>query len=344
MKKGFYIIISFSLIFILMAFQFLYVPDKIDFNPPKNWPKPHYNFKLNSLTDEKFEIGKQLFYDPILSADSTISCASCHLSFTAFTHSDHSLSHGIDGKIGNRNSLSLINLAWNPYFMWDGGVNNLEVQPINPITHKKEMNETLQHVIYKLNNSTKYKTLFYKAYQDSIIDTKRMLKSLAQFMLQLVSSESKYDSVMRGENNVMFTIQEQKGYELFKKNCSTCHTEPLFTNFNFENIGLSIDTALNDFGRMMISKNVSDSLKFKVPTLRNIEFSGPYFHDGRAKKLRDVLDHYSGGLNKLVNVHPSLKNGIALSSSDKVELITFLKTLTDKHFLYNPKFRPSKKQ
>lgn len=344
MKRGFYIIISFSLIFILMAFQFLYVPDKIDFNPPKNWPKPHYDFKNNPLTEEKFELGKQLFYDPILSADSSISCASCHLSFTAFTHVDHSLSHGINGEIGNRNALSLINLAWSPYFMWDGGVNNLEVQPINPITHKKEMNETLQHVIYKLKNSTKYKTLFYNAYQDSIIDSKRMLKSLAQFMLQLVSSESKYDSVMRGEKNVVFTIQEQRGYELFKKNCSVCHTEPLFTNFKFENIGLPIDTSLNDFGRMMISKNVSDSLKFKVPTLRNIEFSGPYFHDGRAKKLRDVLEHYSSGINKSVNVHPSLKNGIALSSTDKVELISFLKTLSDKRFLYNPKFRIAAKQ
>jgi len=171
-----------------------------------------------------------------------------------------------------------------------------------------------------------------------------MLKALAQFMLQLVSAESKYDSVMRKEKNVRFTIQEQKGYDLFKKNCSVCHTEPLFTNFKFENIGLSIDTVLRDVGRMKISQNSSDSLKFKIPTLRNIEFSAPYFHDGRAKKLREVLDHYTNGINKSDNVHPVLKNGIYLSSSDKVELISFLKTLSDKHFLYNPKFRMNAKK
>lgn len=344
MKRSAFITILILLLLSLTAFQLGTSFYDNDFQIPKNWPKPNYNFKLNQLTENKFELGKHLFYDPILSADSTISCASCHLSFTAFTHIDHALSHGIDGKIGNRNSLALINLTWNPYFMWDGGVNNLEVQPINPITHEKEMNETLQHVIHKLNNSKKYKKLFHAAYNDSIIDTKRMLKALAQFMLQLVSAESKYDSVMRKEKNVRFTIQEQKGYDLFKKNCSVCHTEPLFTNFKFENIGLSIDTVLRDVGRMKISQNSSDSLKFKIPTLRNIEFSAPYFHDGRAKKLREVLDHYTNGINKSDNVHPVLKNGIYLSSSDKVELISFLKTLSDKHFLYNPKFRMNAKK
>jgi cytochrome c peroxidase len=322
-----------------MAFQFKVFQDHYLFTQPKNWPKPYYNFKSNPLTAEKIELGKNLFYDPILSADSSISCSSCHLSFTAFTHSDHALSHGIDGKIGNRNSLALINLAWNPNFMWDGGVNNLEVQAINPITHEKEMNETLQHVLLKLKRSSKYKSFFLKAFNDSLIDTQRTLKSLTQFMLILVSSESKYDSIMRKEKNVEFTVQEKKGYELFKKNCAICHTEPLFTNHQFENIGLPIDTNLKDVGRMKITNQFADSLKFKVPTLRNIEFSGPYFHDGRARKLKDVLDHYSNGIQVSNNTHPVLKKGISLSSSEKVELISFLKTLTDKRFLYNPEFR-----
>ena len=311
----------------------------IEFIVPKNWPKPTYDFKLNPLTKEKFELGKNLFYDPVLSSDSSTSCASCHLSYTAFTHADHAISHGVEGRSGTRNALTLINLAWNKSFMWDGGVNHLEVQAINPITHASEMNETLEHVLFKLNQSDKYKKLVQDAFNEQKIDSKKLLKALAQFTSRLVSANSKYDSVMRKEKNVAFTDHEEKGYRLFKKNCSICHTEPLFTNQKFENIGLPMDPDLMDTGRMKITSNKEDSLKFKVPTLRNIEFSAPYFHDGRAKKLKDVLEHYASGIKKSQNVHPALQNGMALSSSEKIELISFLKTLTDKRFLYNPEFR-----
>ncbi len=311
----------------------------IEFNAPKNWPTPTYNFKLNPLTKEKFELGKSLFYGPILSSDSSTSCASCHLSYTAFTHADHAISHGVNGKSGTRNALTLINLAWSKSFMWDGGVNNLEVQAINPITHASEMNESLEHVLMKINRSDKYKKLAQSAFNSEKIDSKKLLKALAQFTVRLVSANSKYDSVMRNEQHVKFTDQEQKGYKLFQKNCSVCHTEPLFTNNKFENIGLLLDPELKDIGRMKITANSEDTLKFKVPTLRNIEFSAPYFHDGRAKKLKDVLEHYASGIQKYKNVHPALQNGINLNSSDKVELISFLKTLTDKKYLYNAEYR-----
>lgn len=327
--------------FILMSFSIfkLFKQTPVEFKVPKNWPTPIYDFKLNPLTKEKFELGKSLFYDPILSSDSSTSCASCHLSYTAFTHADHAISHGVNGKSGTRNALTLINLAWNKSFMWDGGVNNLEVQAINPITHVSEMNESLENVLLKLNRSDKYKSLVQSAFNEEKIDSKKLLKALAQFTVRLVSANSKYDSVMRKEPNVKFTDQEQKGYKLFQKNCSVCHTEPLFTNNKFENIGLPVDPELKDIGRMKITLNSDDSLKFKVPTLRNIEFSAPYFHDGRAKKLKDVLEHYTNRIQKSNNFHPSLQNGISLSSSEKVELISFLKTLTDKNYLYNSDYR-----
>ncbi len=161
------------------------------FEVPYGWPKPVYDFSKNPLTEEGFQLGQNLFYDPILSRDTTISCASCHLQNTGFTHIDHSVSHGIEGRTGTRNSLALINLAWSKNFMWDGGVNNLEVQAINPITNPLEMDEKLENVVTKLQQNQKYKTLFAKAFGDDKVNSQRILKALAQFTVMLKSSDSK---------------------------------------------------------------------------------------------------------------------------------------------------------
>lgn len=313
----------------------------IYFNVPKNWPKPKYDFTSNPLTEEGFQLGRKLFYDPILSKDNTISCASCHLQQTGFTHVDHDLSHGIDGKIGTRNSLTLQNLAWSSNFMWDGGINHLDVQYIAPITSEVEMNETLENVAYKLNNNQEYQELFQKAFGSKKITGQLTLKAISQFVISLTTSNSKYDRVSRNEEK--FTEIEQKGYELFKVNCGSCHKEPLFTSDAFENNGLSIDTTLNDFGRMKISQNPKDSLKFKVPTLRNIEFTFPYMHDGRFKTLSEVVKHYNSGIQKSATLSKELLKPMNLSDNQRVELIAFLKTLTDKEFLFNPKFGFPKK-
>lgn len=306
------------------------------FSIPKGWPKPNYNMHQNPLRAATIELGRVLFYDPILSANQTISCASCHSVYTAFTHADHSLSHGINDRAGKRNSPALMNLAWHTSFMWDGAVNHLDMQALAPITNPDEMGESLERVISKLQASTLYPPLFYKAYGDSLITGQQTLKAISQFLLTLVSANSKYDSVMRKE--AIFTQQEKKGYKLFRKNCSSCHTEPLFTNLQFENNGLPIDLSLYDFGRMGITLNPSDSLRFKVPTLRNIEFSFPYMHDGRFQKLGQVLNHYTNGIQQSSSLSASLKHPIILSSNDKVDLTAFLLTLTDKHFLFNPQF------
>ncbi len=306
------------------------------FTSPKNWPKPIYDFSKNPFTEEKIELGRALFYDPILSADNTISCASCHSQYSAFTHIDHPLSHGIGDSIGSRNSPALMNLAWQKSFMWDGAINHLDMQALAPISHPDEMGEKIEHVAGKLQRSALYPSLFLKAFNDSVITGETTLKAISQFMLTLVSSNSKYDSVMRKQT--VFTAQEQNGYQLFQKNCNSCHTEPLFTNGLFENNGLTVDATLNDFGRMKITQNSDDSLKFKVPTLRNIEFSYPYMHDGRFKKLGDVLKHYTSGIHQSKTLAKQLQNPIILSSNERVDIIAFLLTLSDKEFLFNPAF------
>ncbi|MEQ1746312.1 MAG: cytochrome c peroxidase [Saprospiraceae bacterium] len=302
--------------------------DPVALRYPAHWPGPAYDFSRNPLTREGIELGRRLFYDPVLSRDSTVSCASCHLSFTAFTHVDHALSHGIEDRIGTRNSPALMNLAWATAFMWDGAVVHLDFQALAPISHPAEMDNTLENVVKKLSASATYPALFEAAYGAGGITGERVLKAVAQFELTLISADAKYDRVQRGEEQ--FTVQEQNGYAIFQKNCASCHAEPFFTNFSFEKNGLSVDTSLRDMGRMGITQNPSDSLRFKVPTLRNIEFSQPYMHDGRFRKLRDVVNHYAQTT--------ALERKIELNSNQKTDLVAFLLTLTDRTFLFNPEF------
>jgi cytochrome c peroxidase len=332
------IIFGIVMMIVIMAMD---IPDNaeiVKLKYPVNWPKPAYDFNKNPLTKSKVELGRKLFYDPILSQNNTISCSSCHSSYTAFTHVDHDLSHGINDSIGTRNSAVLINLAWNTSFMWDGGVNHIDVQALAPITHPSEMGEDLLHVESKLQASEVYSQLFAEAFGSKKITGQNILKALAQFQLTLVSANSKYDQVMLRAENINFTEQELSGYDVFKTNCSSCHTEPLFTNGSFENNGLELDKDLKDLGRMKITHDKKDSLKFKVPTLRNIEFSFPYMHDGRFESLNQAINHYNNGLIESKTLSEKLKSKMNLTEHQRVDLLAFLLTLTDKEFLFNPNF------
>jgi len=229
-----------------------------------------------------------------------------------------------------------MNLAWHSSFMWDGAIHHLDFQSLAPIKNHNEMDEKIGDVVLKLNQQTLYKKLFYNAYGDSLPTGEKALKSLSQFMLTLISANSKYDKVTNMQDT--FTQQEQNGYMLFKKHCGSCHKEPLFTNLQFENNVLPVDTILMDKGRIRVTQNKKDSLKFNVPTLRNIEFSFPYMYDGRFKKISQVLNHYTNGVVKYSNLSPSLKQAIVLSNNEKVDLVAFLLTLTDKEFLFNKQY------
>lgn len=327
---------------LFFSFKTLVEETEVKLIYPDNWPKPKYNFNNNPLTLSKIELGRKLFYDPILSKDNSISCASCHLSYTAFTHTDHALSHGVGDSIGRRNSPVLINLAWSTKFMWDGAINHIDVQALAPITHPAEMGEDLERVVKKVQDKEGYSLMFENAFGDSKVTGEHLLKALAQFQLILISKNSKYDKVIEGKAS--FTKQEKKGYKLFKKHCASCHQEPLFTNGDFRNNGLKIDPLINDLGRYEITKQGNDSLQFKVPTLRNIQFSKPYMHDGRFNTLNEVLNHYNSILYSSYLSTELKNNPLFFSEEEKIEIISFLYTLTDKEFLFNPDFAfPRKK-
>ncbi len=331
-------------IFILTIFVALlsFTVEQYELAWPGYFPKPEYNFSKNPPDSVKIELGRNLFYSPVLSLNSTISCASCHSPYNAFAHTDHSLSHGIHDQVGNRNAPALFNLAWQNKFMWDGAVNHLDMQPLAALSHPKEMGESLPSVVIKLNQSGFYRSLFYQAFGDSVVTGEKVLKALAQFQLTLISANSKYDQVKQGKST--FTEQETKGYVLFSKYCNACHKEPMFTNYTFANNGLPVDTTLNDFGRWIITQKSEDSLLFKVPSLRNLSYTFPYMHDGRFKKLQQVFDHYTEGIQDSKTLSKKLRKPILLSQEDKIDLLTFLFTLNDREFIYNPRHNyPGKK-
>ena len=253
--------------------------NSIDYQPfiPKNFPTPIYDLTTNPISKEGFELGRKLFYDPILSLDSTISCGNCHQQSAGFTQHGHDISHGFKDRLGTRNAQPIMNLLWNQNFFWDGGVHQLDFVPINAITSPVEMAETLEGVVEKLQRHPQYPAQFKTIFGNSEITSAKMLKALSQFMNVCVSANSKYDKFIRKEVGGEFTAQEKRGLNIFRKHCESCHKEPLFTNDKFENNGLALDPILKDWGRMKITQNPKDSLKFKVPTLRNIQYSKPFF-------------------------------------------------------------------
>lgn len=302
---------------------------------PEYFPVPHYNFDNNPISKAKISLGNNLFYDPLLSANNTISCASCHSPYAGFAHTDHDLSHGIYDSIGTRNAPPLFNLAWQDRFMWDGGIDNLDAQALAPISHATEMGSSINEVVAKLKAHTKYPGLFQEIYKDSLITGERVLKVLAQFQLSLISSNSKYDQVKKGAAS--YTPKEISGYNIYKSNCANCHAEPLFSTYGFANNGLVLDSTLKDIGRQKITLNPKDSLHFKIPSLRNLNYTFPYMHDGRFKTLREVLKHYTQKIQNSTTLSTELKNGISLTKKQQTDLISFLNTLNDRDFVVSQK-------
>lgn len=311
-------------------------PQPLEFPTPAGFPAPQYSFTGNPLTKEGFELGRKLFYDGRLSKDGNFPCASCHQQFAAFATFDHPLSHGFDNQFTLRNAPGLFNMAWMKEMHWDGGIANIEVQPLAPISAPNEMAEDINNVLSKLKADDEYIRMFTAAFGDETINSQRMLFAITQFVGSMVSADSKYDKVKQGK--ATFTQTEQNGYALFQSKCATCHTEPLFTDNSFRNVGLPVDPFINDYGRMRITNKKEDSLKFKVPSLRNVAITFPYEHDGRFSSITSVLDHYSSGIQNSVTLDPLLKNKIPLSNFDKFYLLEFLKTLTDSSFINDKRF------
>ena len=302
--------------------------------PPMNIPA------TNPLTVEGVALGKRLFYDPILSANNTQSCASCHIQENGFSETSQ-YSTGIDGIEGNRNAMPLINLGWQTKFFWDGGANGLESQVIGPITNPIEMHETLANVVAKLNAHTEYPELFKAAFGSAEASSQNIMRAIAQFERTLISGNSKYDQYMRGE--ALLTAQELNGKALFedmeKGDCVHCHSMgSTFSDFEFRNTGL--DSIPVDEGRYLITLNQGDRGKFKTPSLRNVELTAPFMHDGRFQTLLECVQHYNTGFRYSANLDPNLSFAVKgrMTQQEMEDLVAFMKTLTDVEFVNNPEF------
>jgi len=299
------------------------------FEAPDYFPEVQYSFENNDVTQKRFALGKKLFFDPILSSDNTISCASCHAQVHAFADHNVALSTGVEGRLGKRNSPSIANMAWSPSFMWDGGVNHIEIFSLAPITDTNEMNETMSNVIDKLNALPKYRNHFKKAYGVDEINDQVLFRALTNYMMMIVSDNSKYDQWIKGQTDL--TQEEHAGRELFEEKCSSCHSGALQTDYSFRNNGLY--ATFEDLGRGRITLDAADNGKFKVPSLRNAMLTYPYMHDGSIYSIRDVLDHYAGGIVSSPTLDESLTNGIPMTETEKDQIVAFLETLTDYELL-----------
>ena len=289
----------------------------------------------NPYSKEAWALGKALFYDPILSADSTVSCASCHLPELAFSDGLKT-SIGIHDRIGRRNSPSLANIGYHPYFTREGGVPTLEMQVLVPIQEHDEMDFNIVLVAERLKRNSYYSQASVDAYQrppDAFVIT----RALANFERSLISGNSKYDAFLRGD--AQLTAEENRGRQLFHSealNCSSCHSGFNFTDYRFTNNGLYEE--YEDPGRERLTNDPLDEALFKTPSLRNVAITGPYMHDGSISTLNEVIDHYQKGGFGHRNQSPLIK-AFNLSNSDKEALVAFLNCLTDYEFINNDLFK-----
>lgn len=294
----------------------------------------------NPLTVEGVTLGRKLFYDPILSGDNSMACADCHLQKDAFTDI-RQFSRGITGEEGARNAMPLFNLGWQKKFFWDGRAKSLEQQALRPIQDPIEMHESLANAVAELQAHPEYPDLFEQAFGAEIIDTLLIAKAIAQFERTMISGNSKFDQWKRNEASL--TDAEQRGMSLFnnpeKGDCAHCHSfGSTFSDFEFRNTGL--DSIPVDRGLAKVTGLPTDAGKFKTPSLRNIEYTAPYMHDGRFATLEESLEHYNTGFFYTANLDAGLahlQKG-RLTQQDVSDLVAFLKTLSDPDFLSNPAF------
>jgi cytochrome c peroxidase len=306
----------------------------------------------NPQTEQGVKLGRMLFFDPILSIDSSMSCASCHLPELSFTDG-RAASVGVLGLTTKRSSMAIVNLSLlNGNLFWDGSANSLEAQALLPIEAHDELNDTWENVALKLQRHAEYPRRFREAFGiefPSEIKRELAVKAIAQFERTLISANSKYDQVV-WKNEGEFTEEEELGYELFKvetsqvfghPGCTHCHTEPNLTDNQFHNNGLDDVSSFTDFtdlGRGGFNNVVFDNGKFRTPTLRNIALSAPYMHDGRFQTLEEVLDHYAAGGHGFENEDANIRP-FNLTDEEKQALVAFLNTLTDTSFIGNPAFQ-----
>lgn len=308
----------------------------------------------NPMTVEGVYLGRKLFYEKRLSLDNSISCASCHSPQKGFSD-DKRFSIGVNGTIGRRQSMALVNLGWQQFFFWDGRAKTLEQQILEPVPDPVEMHLQWKEAQKRLENDLEYKRLFMKAFGTQIIDSSYVAKAIAQFLRTMISTNSKYDVMYKYANNMPLTpseyqvyqavsIEEWAGYDLFQSlngaDCFHCHNGALMQVQRYSNNGL--DATFTDLGRGAITGNPSDNGTFKIPTLRNIEYTAPYMHDGRFNTLDEVINHYSHHIKISSTIDPMIEfafqGGVQLNAHEKSLVKAFLLTMSDPSFFTNPAF------
>ncbi|RYZ24321.1 MAG: cytochrome-c peroxidase [Chitinophagaceae bacterium] len=309
----------------------------VPFVVPPGFPPPAYDFQADPITEEGFQLGKKLFYEGRLSADGAHSCNSCHQQPAAFTTYQHDRSHGYGNSHTLRNAPGLANLAWFRSYFLDGQYDDLRSVVTRHISHPQEMGSSMDAAAARLSGDAEYANLFRAAYGNAEPTGPRIADALRQFLLSLVVADSKYDRVRRGA--ATFDAQEAAGYAIFRAKCTSCHSEPLLSGNRFYNIGLPIDPSLRDYGRMRVTGDPDDSLKFRIPDLHNLPLTSYYAHDGRFSDMRLHIRHYSNGVQAGPTTDPLVAGGIPLSTTEEDRLIDFLNTLTDTAFMNNPRFK-----
>ncbi|HNS13543.1 MAG TPA: cytochrome c peroxidase [Bacteroidia bacterium] len=301
--------------------------EPIELNIPKGFPYPSIPAD-NQPTRNRVELGKRLFFDPILSRDSTISCSSCHHVDKSFTDGLQ-FSFGIDSNRTTRNSMTILNSAYQPNMFWDGGVPNLEQQVLAPIESHLEMDFDANKVVARLKVHPEYPTLFRNAYKlDPSVYT--LTRAIACYERTLYTGRSRFDDYQYYNISSALSASEQRGMTLFfgeRAECFHCHGEYNFTDYSFKNNGVYLNYV--DSGRARITTLSTDVGKFKVPSLRNVGRTAPYMHDGSIATLEEVIDHYNSGGQP----HPNksrLVQPLNLTVQEKQDLVNFLRALSDR--------------
>jgi cytochrome c peroxidase len=304
----------------------------------------------NPMTEEGVELGRKLFFEEMLSADNTQSCATCHIPSASFSDTT-TYSKGIDGLDGTRNAMAIINPGWMNKLFWDGRAPGLEAQVFGPVVNPVEMHDTWPNVASKLQATALYPPLFEQVFGTAIVDSVLVSKAIAQFMRTLIAGNSPFDKYLKTGSSGWNSTDELAAYEGFtifldetKGDCFHCHGDafnPLWTDNLFHNNGLDASFADNGLGD--ITGNSFDNGKFKTPTLRNLVFTAPYMHDGRFATLQEVINHYSEGLVNSPTIDPLMKHidtgGSQMNPGDKYKLLMFLVSLSDSSFVTNPAFQ-----
>ncbi|WP_284460111.1 cytochrome c peroxidase [Chryseobacterium sp.] len=336
MKKG----VSILAIFILLIScnndyyePVSYDNPQVSLNIPFGFPELNNSVKSNVPTKYGVELGEKLFQDKRLSADNSISCSSCHIQGNAFAD-NNAQAVGIENRLGLRNVPAIQNMMFLNFYNWDGNILQLENQPLVPIITHEEMGSSILEVIGKIKTDLMYRDLFRKTFGDETVTAERIYKSIAQYEYTLISANSKYDRVKRNEGEV-FTENEAQGYQTFQQKCASCHSTELFTDQSFRNIGFPVNPNTNEAGRGRVTGLPGDYMSFRVPSLRNVEYTAPYGSFGQFPTLRAVLGYFDKGVLDADNLDPVFKNNgnkIPLSEQEKTNLILFMKTLSDREF------------